>query len=417
MMRNLKKLKFLTFFSIFIILVSIFVPSINSENNSKSNDEDFDSKIKTLLKTIYLPSAVVCIIKNESIAFMKPYGYSDLLLRKKAANDTVYLLGSVSKTVTATALMQLYDRGFFKLDDNINDYLPFEVKNPNHPKINITFRMILSHQASFNDFGIRLRFFPYMFYQARINKDSHELIKNMLTTGGKVYNRWFFFRTAPGERAFYDEIGIILAGILVEILSGQSLEDYCQDNIFKPLQMNNTSFYYEKLNHEKIAKPYVAFLSFNIPLPRYEWYFMDPPAGLWTTTEDLAKFFMIHINNGVSNGLKILNEDTTEIMHTKQYPSTPDILLGLLFRGDLTIHHGLGWFIIDIFNLDLEGHTGGTPGYSCHMYSIILDDGKKAGLILLANGPMLFQAFLSKKSVIDGYEEILNLVIQKANKL
>lgn len=169
--------------------------------------------------------------------------------------------------------MQLYDKGCFNLDDDISKYLPFEIKNPWHPDKNITFRMILSHQASFNDFGIRFRYLPFMLSQAWLKNNSYSLLKEMLTPGGKIYNKWFFLRSEPGEKALYDEIGFVIAGYLVEQISGQTLENYCQENIFKPLGMNNTSFYPDKLNKKQIARPYVNVFHMFSPLPRYNLFF------------------------------------------------------------------------------------------------------------------------------------------------
>lgn len=416
-MNKLVVKKLTTFSIIFMILFSFLVLSIDASHAKPQTDElSFDTRINLLLKIINMPSAVICLTKNDSIVFFKPYGYKDLYKREKAKIDTIYCLGSVSKVITAVALMQLYEKGYFDLDDDISNYLGFKVENPRYPNKNITFRMLLSHQAGFNDFGIKVVKLPYMLIQARLLNNSSKLIKEMLTPDGKAYSKRFFNRFEPGEKAMYDEISYILAGQLVEKLSGLSLEEYCQRYLFRPLDMKDTSFEIKKLDKSRIARPYASILQINTPLPNYEFVFLDAAAGLWSTTGDLSHLLLALINNGTYNGSRILKEETINIMHTRQYPESYDTFLGLLFRGKIKVQHGLGWFFIDIFNLKLEGHAGGAPGYSCHFYITKNDANETIGIIVLGNGPLLFPSIISSSLVIKGYEAILKLLIEKANE-
>lgn len=410
--------KLISFSIIFIIVSSSSILNVTSSSasNEPNKDISFDTKVKLLLKIINIPSAAICLIKNDSVVFLESYGYKELFKREKATDDTIYCLGSVSKTITAVALMQLYEKGYFDLDDDISDYLPFDVKNPRYPNTNITFRMILSHQAGFDDFGIKLRKLPYMLIQARFKNNSNQLIQDMLTPGGKAYSKRYFTRYAPGEKAMYDETGYVLAGQLIEKISGLSLEDYCQKNIFQPLGMVDTSFNPGKLDQNRLAQPYVNVFQINTPLPKYDLFFLDAAAGLWTTGKDLSHFLIALMNGGVYNGTRILEESTVNLMHTKQYPGSYDIFLGLLFRGNIRVQHGLGWFFIDAFGLNLEGHTGGAPGYSCHMYTTKDKENETIGIIVLGNGPMLFPSAISSRLVINGYEAFLKLLIEKASE-
>jgi CubicO group peptidase (beta-lactamase class C family) len=417
---KLNYLKRLFVFLVFILLISgpfiITTESSSSLSNHKKHFL-FDTKIKLLMRATNMPSSVICIIKSNSVEFMQPYGYKNFYLRQKATNDTIYSLGSVSKAVSAVALMQLYDEGHFDLDDDISKFLSFNVKNPRYPNTNITFRMILAHQAGLNDFGVKLIGIPYMLIQAWLKNNSDSLIEEMLSEDGRIYSKRYFTRYEPGEKALYGELAFILVGHLIETISGQSLEEYCQENIFEPLGMHNTSFYARKLNRSKISQPHISAFQGLIPLPKYDLKMLDAPAGLWTNANDLSKFFIALINNGSYKNIRILEKDTVDLMHTKQYPNSKDFLLGLMFRAKTTVHHGLGWFFINVFDLELEGHTGGAPGYSCHMYITKDKKNETVGIIVLANGPMLFPALVSSRIVIKGYENILKLIIEKAGEI
>ena len=412
---TLKKL--IAFSVVFAVMNSSFVSLVGSSPSNKPHTNlSFDTKIKILLRIINIPSAVICLIKNNSVGFLETYGYKELFKREKATKNTIYCLGSVSKAVTAVALMQLYEKGYFDLDDDVSEYLPFELKNPRYPDINITYRMILSHQAGLNDFGVKLSKVPYMLIQSRIKNNSNQLIEEMLSPGGRAYSRRYFTRYAPGEKAMYDELGFIIAGRLIEEISGLSLEEYCQKNIFQPLNMSNTSFYLDKIDKDRLARPYLTALQLNTPLPKYDFFILDAPAGLYTTAEDLSHFLIAIMNGGVYGGVRLLKEDTIQIMHTKQYPGSHDFFLGLLFRGNIEVEQGLGWFFINIFGLELQGHTGGAPGYSCHMYITKNEKNETVGIIMLANGPMLFASVMSNKLVVYGYENLLKLLVEKTTE-
>ena len=141
------------------IAISPATISINQNNNqttpleNQKNSEDFllDFYIQTLMKIAHKPSVATCIIKDGMVAWEKGYGYYDIENQKETNKDILYLQVSVSKTVTATALMQLYEQGLFDLDDDVNKYLPFDLRNPNHPDDPITIKMLLSHRTSLAD--------------------------------------------------------------------------------------------------------------------------------------------------------------------------------------------------------------------------------------------------------------------------
>ena len=407
---------------ILIVLLVVFPSSLPLATSTLDNcdlfeDIKFDIKIRFLMKLNHLPSLIICIVKNNSVVYLKSYGFSNLYLRKRASEDTVYISGSISKVIIATALLQLYEKEFFDLDDDVSEYLPFELRNPKYPGVNITFRMLLSHQASINDFGLRpLTVLPIMVF-SRCSSNISNLIKEMMIPGGKWYSDRYWLDCPPGEVAQYSNQGFVIAGYLVEKLSGKSLEEYCREHIFKPLNMVNTSFYLDKVDKRRVAKPYTCVGGVFLPLPKYDFYFIDAAGGLFTTTEDLSHFLIAHMNTGSFEGKRILGEETVNLMHTIQYPNSTDLVLSRFFGGDVEIHHGLGWQIINFYGIRLVGHSGGAIGYNCHMFTLRDDENEKVGVILLSNGPLLLPAFLSWKSTAVGYKMLLETILEKVNEL
>jgi len=104
------------------------------ENRGLYDDLVFDRMITVLMKVGNIPSISASIIKDDNVVWSNGYGLYDIEHDKEASENTIYAVASISKTVTATALMQLYDQDLFDLDDDINDYLNFSIRNPNDPE-------------------------------------------------------------------------------------------------------------------------------------------------------------------------------------------------------------------------------------------------------------------------------------------
>ena len=183
-----------------------------SETQTSSDDDlFFDLFINRIMKTNRMPSLSACIIKNNSVVWAKSYGLADVENNKPATVDTIYMIGSTAKTITATALMQLYEQGKFDLDDDVNDYLDFGVKNPNHLYDPITFRMLLAHQSSLRDRPyLTIKKYPG---DPDILRDLYTWLKEIVVPGGANYTDSVWSLDAPSEKFYYSNIGLSLIHI------------------------------------------------------------------------------------------------------------------------------------------------------------------------------------------------------------
>jgi len=120
---------------IFIVMLFCTMMLFETNINVKGDNErtiltidviDFNQEIEILMKLARTPSISACIIKDDDIAWSKAYGYSDLSQKKSATTDNIYIVASISKSIAATAILQLYEQGYFDLDDDVNDFLPFD---------------------------------------------------------------------------------------------------------------------------------------------------------------------------------------------------------------------------------------------------------------------------------------------------
>lgn len=318
-----------------------------------ANDDFFEKIILNLMKIARMSALSACIIKGDKVIWAKGFGLYDRENDKQADENTIYLVASISKTFTATAIMQLYEKGYFSLDDDVNDYLPFPLRNPNYPDKPITFRMLLAHQSSLAEDPPA--FYSYIPGDLEVVGYPYPWLEEYLVPGEIHYKPQVWTDFLPGEEMNYANVGYGLLGYLVEIISGMPFEEYCRENIFEPLGMKNTSFMLSNLDVSKIAVPYVFQYGKYYPLLHYG--ILDYPAGgLRTNVLDLSKFLIAHMNGGVYNGTRILSEESVEKMHTIQYPSK-----------HYSFQYGLGWQIwvkpSDVY----IGHTGGLYGVATKM--------------------------------------------------
>jgi len=354
-----KKITSLILIALFI--GTIFIPYCQASNKYinriPSNKQEhvaneilFDRYIELLMKFAHKPSISACIIKDKSIVWSKGYGLYDIEKNKQAKPDTLYLSASISKTVTATALMQLYEKGLFDLDEDVNNYLPFNLRNPNHPDIPITFRMLLSHRTSLagdNSYWVCISYVPG---DPDIPDYPSPWLEEYLTPDGCAYSSIVWSDKLPGETYAYANVGFAVIGYLIELLSGEKFDQYCKEHIFKPLEMYNTSFRLKDVNLSNLAIPYEYNKGVYIPHPHYNMYVMYPAGSLRTSIEDLSHFLITHMNDGVWNNQRILNDTTVELMHKDHY--TPN-----------NEKYGLGWILgKNIFGKIEIGHSGGWPG-------------------------------------------------------
>jgi len=290
---------------ILFIGLSIYpnVYGISDENKSLQFNKQFFSSdmlvfkrlISFFMKLGHIPSLSACIIKDNEIVWAKGYGSYDIRLAKTADIETVYAVASISKTVTATALMQLYDDDLFNLDDDINDYLNFSIRNPSYPHVPITFRMLLAHRSSLaSDSDV---WHLHKDYPGDCPIAFYPFLKEYLIPGGSEFFPEVWSDNPPGEEFHYSGMGYAIIGLLIEVITGESFDEYCQNNIFLPLEMYNSSFRFADIDIDTLAIPYIyCYWGYE---PFMHAGDVDYPSGcLRSSIADLSHFLIAHMNNG-----------------------------------------------------------------------------------------------------------------------
>ncbi|HET6668841.1 MAG TPA: serine hydrolase [Pyrinomonadaceae bacterium] len=248
-----------------------------------------------------IAGATIAIVKDGKLLFAKGYGYSDYEKKKPvSAEETLFRPGSVSKLFTWTAVMQLVEQGKLELDRNVNDYLDFKI--PDAFGQPITLKNLLAHTPGFE-----------------------EQIKDLFTVGSESQSLGTYLKThipariyPPGTVPAYSNYGASLAGYIVERVSGRPFNDYVEENIFKPLGMDHSTF-------RQPLPPTLApsmsngyQLASDEPKP-FEVVVPFPAGSLSSTAADMARFMIAHLQNGQLGDARILRPDTAQLMHSRLF--------------------------------------------------------------------------------------------------
>ncbi len=255
----------------------------------------------------HIPGAVFVLVKGGQILFVKGYGYADLEKKSPVVPDiTVFRVGSISKLFTATAVMQLAERGKLDLNRDVNAYLKLFQLDQSFPQP-VTLANLLTHTGGFDDRAIGLA--------ARTAADAVPLGPYLAVhLPPRVL--------PPGETYSYSSFGVALAGYIVESVSGESFGDYVDENILRPLEMRHTSFLLTRLPEGDLASGYVYEKGATRRVP-FDYFNISPAVGLNATGTDIAHFMIAHLDDGQYGRARILEPATAQEMHRRHFSDDP----------------------------------------------------------------------------------------------
>ena len=327
-------------FIITALLLFLIINTCSVIDPDVESFSDFDGEIQKEMTQNQIPSLSACVIKDARIVWQKHYGNS-AVSNSTPDSESIYPIASVSKTIIVTAVMLLYEQGLINLDADINDYLPFSLRNPNYPDQIITIRHLLTHTSGLarpvDDYEVP-GFYDYHPYDSA--PPLNEWIPEYVLPNGNHYVNAVWKNTVPGERELYSNIGTAILGYIVEIVSGTDFNSYCRQNIFEPLEMHSTSYAYSDLDMDKVVNIYLG----NYQRIEYYRQLHFPAESFKTTIEDYSHLLIAYMNMGIYNGTRILQESTIIQILQVNNPASGVCLIWNKSLGD--------WY----------GHSGGEPG-------------------------------------------------------
>ena len=332
-----------------------------------AQNEKAEADFKAVMQKFNAVGASVAVVKNGKIIYTHSFGLKDLDKKTELTDRDIFRIASISKSFSATSIMQLVEAGKLSLDDDFGDLVGFKIRNPKYPDQKITLKMALSHTSSLND------------SQGYLNLDLINPDKN--PNWAKCYNDY-----APGSKFDYCNLNFNIIGAIIEKKSGERFDNYVKNHVLKPLELYG-GYCVDSLDSTRFVKLYeynsktseftnatAAYAPRRTEIQNYVMGYstpiFSPTGGMKISATDLAKYMMMHMNYGQSDGVRLISKKHSKLMQTA---ITADEGYGLAIRSADNF----------IPNVKLKGHTGSAYG----LYSTMFFNPKeKFGFVIITNG-------------------------------
>ena len=360
--------KFFLAIGTLMVLMSATLPSKEQRTNQAITD------VMNEFQAVGISAAIV---KDGKIVYNESFGYKDLKARTPLTNTDVMRIASISKSFTATGLLQLVDKGIISLDDDVSDLIGFKIRNPHHPDVPITLKMILSHTSSIRD---KEDYFTLDHLNPAVYGDCIES----------------YFKYKPGEGYCYSNMGLNLAGSILEKVSGVRFDDYVRTNVIHKLGLYG-GHNVDSLDNSRIARIYTrrngeyvestgAYRSRANDMHEYKFGYstpwFSPTGGVKISAHDLAVYMMMHMNYGEYKGVRLISKESAKAMQTPIWtvPTTGEDRYGLC------LNEFIDYLDVEKYNTPGNypvGHTGGAYGLNSIMIWSPTDGW---GIVAMTNG-------------------------------
>jgi CubicO group peptidase (beta-lactamase class C family) len=360
-----------------------------------------DELVKQQMEAAHLPSVAVAVIKGGKVVFTRAWGTADQEKNVPASVDSIYVLGSVSKTMTGTAIMTLVEKGKLDLDADVSDYVGFPVRNPKFPDDKITLRMLMTHTSSIDESDANL---VKLAQPGDPTVDLEGLLKPYLTPGGATYlEGQSYLPQKPGAKFSYSNFGAALAALAAEKVAGEPFHQHVKHAVLEPLGLKNTSFRLSELDPAKLAVAYTYVSGKGqVPNPQTSVPYY-PSTTLRTSVVDLARFLTMVSRGGEIDGVRVLSSATVDAMVKVQSPAGEP--------GNDIDGQGLLWEHRPILDHPCVGHGGSYYGASTRMHMRVERD---VGVITLTNADVHLRISVTHDEEIQAWLAIEQRLFQDA---
>lgn len=358
-----------------LVCVAVFALSCSSSEQQTPEiplqpEPDVAQELDAIMKRYSAVGLAVAVVDEGKIVYENTLGFKDLEAKTPWEKTDVLRIASISKSFVATSILQLVEQGKLDLDADVSDLIGFVVRNPKYPETPVTVRMLLSHTSSMSDAN-------GYFTLDNLNRETSR-------TWEKAWNSY-----KPESKYQYCNLGYNTLGAIVEKVSGERFDKYVSEHILKPLGV-----YAHHNVHELDPAKFVGIYTFNASNSSYKKsdayssiedaladYRMgystpvfSPTGGLKISVGGLAKVMMMHMNMGTLDGVKILAQESCEMMQSEITPTNYEgerYGMALLRTDDLLGGHRL------------VGHDGLALGAHTAMF---WHPEQKFGLVIMTNG-------------------------------
>ncbi len=332
-----------------------------------SQAEKAEAGIRTIMQESNVVGISVAVVKNHKVVYTHSFGLKDMATKEPLTDDCIFRIASISKSFSATSIMQLTEAKKLSLDDDVSKLIGFKVRNPKFPETTITLRMVMSHLSSIND------------SQGYFSLDSINPATN--PNWAKCYNDY-----EPGKGYQYCNLNYNMTGTIIEKISGERFDQYVKKHVLDPLGLYGgycvdsldkkrfASIYDYNLDSAKFIYSPNAYAARSAEIAAYEMGkttpIFSPTGGMKISATDLAKYMIMHSSYGKGNGKRIMSKKSSMEMQT---PLSSEEGYGLAIETTEKMLPGK----------TMKGHTGSAYGLFSAMF---FHPKEKFGIVVISNG-------------------------------
>jgi CubicO group peptidase (beta-lactamase class C family) len=364
--------------SFLLILQTLFLIS----TDVKAQPEKAEAGIQSIMQEIPVMGLSVAVVKDNKIIYAQSFGAKSRENNTPLTNDCIFRIASISKSFSATSIMQLAERKKLSIDQDVSELIGFKVRNPKFPETVITLRLMMSHLSSIND------------SQGYFSLDAINPEKN--PNWAKSYSHY-----EPGKGYAYCNLNFNMIGAIIEKISGERFDQYVIKHVLDPLGLYGgydvdgldksrfASIYEYRADSSKFILSESAYASRAKDISNYAMGYttpvFSPTGGMKISATDLAQYMLMHNNLGKYKGKRIISKKSAQQMQTA-----------------LSEEEGYGFAIETTSKMipgkTMKGHTGVAYGLFSAMF---FHPEEKFGIVVISNG------------CAPGYSEGYNTVIRK----
>jgi len=350
--------KKIIYFFVFLVLLSVKVIA---------QVENIAPAIQQIFKDEKVVGLSVAVVKDNKVIYTNSFGSSNLETGAPLTNKNIFRIASISKSFSATSIMQLIEAGKLDLDEDVSNLVGFPIRHPKYPETVITLRLLMSHLSSIND------------SEGYFSLDYINPTKN--PNWQKCYNDY-----EPGKGYQYCNLNFNMIGTIIERTSGERFDQYVKHHILDPLGLYG-GYCVDSLDKSRFATIYdynvdstKFIMSPNAYAARseeianytmgYSTPIFSPTGGMKISATDLAKYMTMHMNYGRYKDGRIITKKSAKLMQT---PLSVEENYGFALENTTNMVDGIS----------LVGHTGSAYGLFSAMF---FNPKKKYGIVVISNG-------------------------------
>lgn len=324
-----------------VVWAAIFLPPAAQaeEEPPPKTLEELEFRIKEVLSETNTPGAAVVLTSKDEILWIGSLGFADVEKEKPVTEETMFRVGSISKSLVGLTLLRLHEKNLLDLNDPLKELAP-ELSTDNPWKETSPVRLIhlLEHTAGYDDMSLR----EYAI------SDPHITLEEALNVNPRTReSRW-----TPGKHASYSNVGPSTAAYAAEKAVGRPFEELVQEQLFEPLNMDTATFFLTTSAEERLTKSYGSDGITEIP---YSHIIFRPSGAANVTPAEMGNFIQMLLNRGTFKGETLLSPESADRF---ERPETP-----LSARQNLQMGFGPGSFKTMKDGFVFVGHDGGIDGF------------------------------------------------------